>query len=138
MAKAGLLSGSGSDGGVLWASSETLTASVDAWATGQVVVPGGQKCSLAWAADSQAAFLSHIVSEAGACRAWSKASAQLPRGPPPSSLTSFHHSSHLSFHAQSESELGRFRLSLRRQPVTWVPGVYSPLAFGLECPEKNL
>lgn len=81
MAKAGLLSGSGSDGGVLWASSETLTASVDAWATGQVVVPGGQKCSLAWAADSQAAFLSHIVSEAGACRAWSKASAQLPRGP---------------------------------------------------------
>lgn len=36
---------------MLWASSETLAALVDAWATGQAVVPVEQKCSLAWAAD---------------------------------------------------------------------------------------
>ena len=84
--------------------------------------------------NSQAAFLSHIISEVGAYYACSKASAPAP---PPSSLTSSHHASHLSFHVQSESEIGRFRLSPRGHPVTWVPGLYSPLAFGLECPEKN-
>lgn len=120
------LSGSGSDRSVLWASSETLAASVDAWATGRTVVPGGQKRSLAWAADPPKQPFSPTSSLKQVPAVHTQRPApQLPRGPPPSSPMFSHPADHLSFRAQSESEIGRFRLSLRGQPVTWVPGVYS-------------